>query len=83
MVDIVDLCLEANNKNELIHSKDVAVKAVDVITLSGKVTRQMTFESKERLKNALREDYKTICEQDHSDSKRLLGCTFYESAHFI
>ena len=66
----------------MIHSKDVVVKAVDVITLSGKVNRQMTFESKERLKNALQEDYKTICEQDHSDSKRLLGCTFYELVHF-
>ena len=31
----------------------------------------MTFERKERL-NALSEDYKTICEQDHSDSKQLL-----------
>ena len=33
----------------------------------------MTFEGKERLKNALLEDYKTICEQGHSDSKQLLG----------
>ena len=33
----------------------------------------MTFERKERLKNALSEDYKTICEKDHSDSKQLLG----------
>ena len=32
----------------------------------------MTFERKERLQNALLEDYKTI-EQDHSDSKQLLG----------
>ena len=33
----------------------------------------MTFERKERLKNALSQDCKTICEQDHSDSKQLLG----------
>ena len=33
----------------------------------------MTFERKESLKNVLLEDYKTTCEQDHSDSKQLLG----------
>ena len=33
----------------------------------------MTFERKERLKNALSVHYKTICEQDHSGSKQLLG----------
>ena len=73
LVEIVNLCLEADNKNEMIHSKDVVVKAIDAITLLGKTSHQMTFETKERLKNALSEDYKTICEQDHSDSKPLLG----------
>ena len=33
VVEIANLCLEANNKNEVIHSKDVAVKAIDVNTL--------------------------------------------------
>ena len=33
----------------------------------------MTFERKEKLKNALSEGYETICEQDHSDFKKLLG----------
>ena len=73
VVDIANLCLEAENKNDLIHSKDVVVKAIDAITLLGEVNHQMTFERKERLKNALSEDHKTICEQDHSDSKQLLG----------
>ena len=73
MVEIANLCWEADNKNEVIHSKDVVVKAIDAITVLGKAKRQMTFERKERLKNALSEDYKTICEQDHSDSKQLLG----------
>ena len=40
----------------------------------------MTFKRKERLKNALPEDYKTICEQDHSDSKQLLGDDLAENA---
>ena len=73
MVEIANLCLEANNKNEVIHSKDVVVKAIDAITLLGKANHQMTFERKERLKHALSEDYKTICEQDPSDYKQLLG----------
>ena len=73
LVEIGNLCLEADNKNEVIHSKDVVVKAIDAITLLGKANHQMTFERKERLKNALLEDYKTICEQDHSDFKQLLG----------
>ena len=50
MVEIANLCLEADNKNEV-----------------------MAIERKERSKNTLSEDYKTICEQDHSDSKQLLG----------
>lgn len=57
VVNIANLCLEADNKNELIHSKDVVVNA---ITLVGKVNHQVTFERKERLRNALSEDYKTI-----------------------
>ena len=64
-----NLCLEADNKNEVIHSKDVVVKA---ITLLGKANHQITFERKERLKNDSSEDYKTICEQDHSDSEQSL-----------
>ena len=33
----------------------------------------MTFERKERFKNALSGDYKTICEQGQYDSKQFLG----------
>ena len=51
----------------MIHSKDV-VKAIYAITLLGKANHQMTFERKEKLKNALSDH-----EQDHSDSKQLLG----------
>ena len=46
MVEIANLCLEANNKNEVIHSKDVVVKAIDAITLLDKMNYQMTFERK-------------------------------------
>ena len=74
MVEIVNLCLEADDKNEVIHSKDVVVvKAIDAITLLGKANHQMAFERKERSKYASSEDYKIICEQGHSDSKQLLG----------
>ena len=73
MAEIANLCLEVDNKNEVIHSKDVVVKVIDATTPLGKANHQMIFERNERLKNALLEDYKTICEQGHSDSKQLLG----------
>ena len=80
MVQTANLCLEANNKNEVIHSKDVAVKDVDAITLLRKVNHQMSFKRKVKLKNTLSEDYKAICEQDHSDFKQLLGDDLVDNA---
>ena len=56
MVEIANLCFEVDNKNEVIHSKDVVVKAIDAITLLDKMNHQMTFERK-------------VEKQDHSDSK--------------
>ena len=47
------------------------MKAIDAIKLLAKVNHQMTCERKERLKNVFSDGYKTICEQDHSESKRL------------
>ena len=81
VVEIANLCLEADNKNEVIDSKgkDVVVKTIDAITLLGKANHQMTFERKEILKNAFSEDYKTIFEQDHSDSKQMLGDDLVEN----
>ena len=55
----------------VINSRDVVVKAIEAITLLGNANHQMIFEKKERLKNVLSEDYKTIYEQDYSDSKEL------------
>ena len=69
MVNIANLRLEADNKNEVIHSKDVVVNA---ITQVRKANHQVTFERKERLRNALSEYYKAIYGQNHSDSKELL-----------
>ena len=73
VAEIASFCLEVDNKNEVIHSKDVVAKATYAITLLEKANQQITFERKERLKNALSKDYKTICEQDHSHSKEMLG----------
>ena len=72
VIEIANLCLQVDNKNEVIHFKDGIVKTIDAITLLSKVNHPMTFERKERLKYTLLEDYKIICEQDHSDSKQLL-----------
>ena len=41
VVEIANLCLEADNKNEVIHLKGVVVKAIDIITLLGKVNHQI------------------------------------------
>ena len=71
VVDVDNLCLEADSKNKVIHSKDVVVKTIEAFTLLGKVNNQMIFEKKERLKNALSEDYKTTCQQYHPKSKQL------------
>ena len=60
MVYTVSLCLEADNKNEVINSEDVVVKAIHAITLLGKVNHQMSFGRKESLKNAFLENYKTL-----------------------
>ena len=46
VVDIANLCLEVNEENEVIHAKDVAVKAIYVITLLGKVNNRMNLREK-------------------------------------
>ena len=60
VVEIANLCLEADNKNEVIHSKDVVVKVIDAITLLGKANHQMTFGIKERLKMVCRKIIKSF-----------------------
>ena len=47
------------------------MKAIDAIKLLGKASKQITFEHKERLRSALSEDYRSICDQDHPSSKLL------------
>ena len=49
------------------------MKAIDAITLFGRASKQIIFEHKERLRSALWEDYRSICDQDNSTSKFLLG----------
>ena len=71
VMNIANICLDADNKNRLIESKEVVVKATDAITLLGRALKQITFERKERLRSALSEDYRSICDQDHSSSKFL------------
>ena len=57
VMNIANICLDADNKNRIIESKEVVVKAIDTITLLGRASQQITFERKERLKPALSEDY--------------------------
>ena len=70
MAEIANFCLEADTTIRWFIQK---VLAIDAITLLAKANQQIAFQRKERLKNPLSEDYKTIFEQDHSDLKQLLG----------
>ena len=65
-------CLVVNNKTEG-SFEGWCWNDHSAIALFDKVNHQMTFERKERLNNTLSEGYKSICEQDHSESKQLLG----------
>lgn len=66
VVDIANICLEADSKNEVIHSKDVIIKTRDAITLLDKVNKQMTFERNQRLNNTLSEGFERIFEEVNS-----------------
>ena len=72
-MNIANICLDADKKDRLIESKEVVVKTIDAITLLGRASKQITFERMERLKSALLKDYQSICDQDRSSSKFLLG----------
>ena len=64
-MNAANICLDADNKDRLIESKEVVMKAVDAITLLRRASKQITFECKERLRSALSEDFRSICDQDH------------------
>ena len=66
VVDIANICLEADSKNEVIPSKDVIVKTRDAITLLDKLNNQMNFERNQRLNNTLSEGFETIFEEVNS-----------------
>ena len=46
---------------------------LDRLALLGRVSQQITIERKDRLKTSLSEDYRNICDQDHSNSKLLFS----------
>ena len=79
VLQIADLCLEADRNNQAILSKPVVAKAIDAITLLGKANSQLIDERKERLKSALSEDIKGLCDHDYSDSEYLLGDNLAET----
>ena len=56
VMNIANICLDADNKDRLIDSKEMVVKAIDVITLLGRASKQITFKRKERLRSALSEE---------------------------
>ena len=52
---------------------------VDSVTLMGRAHKQISAESKERLKPVLNEDIRTLCDKETSDSKYLFGENLLES----
>jgi len=79
IIAIAETCLEADRNNKVVNSKTLVSNSIDAITLLGKVSSQLTVERKEKLKYALSEDYKSLCDQDHPDSRYLLGDDLPES----
>ena len=73
VMNIAYTCLDVDNKDQLIESKEVVVKAINAIALFGRASKQTTFKSKEQFRSALSEDCRNICDQDHSSSRFLLG----------
>ena len=71
VVDIVNLCLEANNKNEGIPLKVVVAKFIDAITRLSKVYHQMSFARKEKSKMPYGKIIKLFV--SNFESKQLLG----------
>ena len=71
VVDIVNLCLEANNKNEGIHLKVVIAKFIDAITRLSKVYHRTSFARKEKSKMPYGKIIKLFVR--NFDSKQLLG----------
>ena len=62
-MNIAIICLDADNKGRIIESEEVVVKAINAITLLGTASKQITFERKARIRSALSEDYRSICNQ--------------------
>ena len=79
VMNIANICFDADNKDRLIKLKERVVKATDVITLLGRASQKITFERKEWLRSALPEDYRSICDHDPSSSKFLLGVDLAEN----
>ena len=72
-MNIAYTCLDVDNKDQLIESKEVVVKAINAIALFGRASKQTTFKSRDQFRSALSEDCRNICDQDHSSSRFLLG----------
>ena len=73
VLKIADELILAQNEIRPPNLKKVMDYTVDSITLLGRVHKQISAERKERLKPALNEDIRTLCDKETSDSKYLFG----------
>ena len=65
VLQIADMCLEADRNNQVILSKPVVTKAIDGVTLLGRANYYLIGERKELLKSALSEDIKGLCDHEY------------------
>ena len=61
IIELTNICLLVENKNEVIRSKHLVIKVIDAVTMLDRESHQMTIEQKGRSKNLFSEDYR-ICE---------------------
>ena len=73
VINIANNCLEADKSNKIVESRALVTKAADAITIMGKLNTMLTKARKTRLKPALSESYKSLCDQDFSQLVYLLG----------
>ena len=79
VLKIADELILAQNEIRPPKLKKVMGHTVDSITLMGRAHKQISAERKERLKPFLKEDIRTLCNKETSESKYLFGENLLES----
>ena len=79
VLQIEDMCHEADRNNQVILSKPVVAKAIDGVILLGRANYYLIGEVKELLKSALSEDIKGLCDYEYPYSEYVLSDNLAET----